>query len=148
LADQLAIYQHYQPSWAIWLYKDIGLQAVVHPKADSPWLQFLKPILEKKARLGADSWGSVDAGVRQIMGPLETTLATDFPNFNPGPFGPAWFAKRLIRHILLSEAMLPEFGELFRGLSENQLDELMQSFLFKNCEQRKELAEILSRFSE
>src|SRR3712207_1695330 len=29
LTDQLAIYQRYQASWALWTYKDIGLQGVV-----------------------------------------------------------------------------------------------------------------------
>ncbi len=147
LTDQLEIYKHYQPSWAIWLYKDIGLQAVVYPHQDSPWLRLMKPILEKKARLGLDAWGSVDTGVRHIMEPLEILLKNEFPNYNPGPFGAAWYAKRHVRHLLLSEAMLPEFGELFRGLSEKELDELMQSFLFKNCVKRKELAGILSRFA-
>ena len=52
LQDQLDIYREYQASWALWLYKDIGLQGVVFAAADSPYMLLLKDFLAKKARLG------------------------------------------------------------------------------------------------
>ena len=107
LRDQLEIYKHYGVSWSIWLYKDIGLQALVHPAPDSPWLVRLRPLLEKKARLGADAWGSRETQIRHIIDPIEQTFAAEFPEYNPGPFGAGWQIKRLVRHILLSEALLP-----------------------------------------
>jgi endoglucanase len=56
LQDQLDIYRDYQASWALWLYKDIGLQGVVFAAADSPYMALLTDFLAKKQRLGADSW--------------------------------------------------------------------------------------------
>jgi hypothetical protein len=53
---------------------------------------------------------------------------------------------RLVRHILLAEPLLPEFAALFKGMNEQDIDTLMQSFQFKNCVQRTELAKILSAF--
>jgi aryl-phospho-beta-D-glucosidase BglC (GH1 family) len=143
LRDQLEIYDYYQANWAIWTYKDIGLQGVVYTAPDSPWMRLTQPFLEKKARLGADAWGGRDDQIRQVMAPVEELLAKEFSNFNPGPFGQLWYARRLVRHILISEALLPEFGELFRDLDENQIDALMQSFAFENCLQRQPLAELL-----
>jgi hypothetical protein len=35
-------------SWAIWTYKDIGLQGVVYANQDSAWLRRIRPMLEKK----------------------------------------------------------------------------------------------------
>ena len=58
--DQLDIYRDYQASWALWLYKDIGLQGLVFAAADSPYMRLLKDFLAKKERLGADSWGGTD----------------------------------------------------------------------------------------
>ena len=147
LRDQLDIYRHYQASWSIWLYKDIGLQALVYVDPDSPWMKRLRPILEKKARLGADSWGSLDTHIRPVMEPLEKLFEAEFPNFNPFPFGTRWYLNRLVRHILLAEALLPEFGALFKGLTETQIDELMQSFRFDKCVQRTELANILQSYA-
>ena len=71
------------------------------------------------------------------------TLAKEFPNYDPFPFGAQWQIKWIVRHILLAEALLPEYGALFKGMTETEIDEMMQSFRFKNCIQRPELANIL-----
>jgi endoglucanase len=49
-----------------------------------------------------------------------------------------------VRNILLAEPMLLEYGELFRGMGEEDIEEMMQSFRFENCVQRTELAGILA----
>jgi hypothetical protein len=147
LRDQLEIYRHHGASWSIWLYKDIGLQALTYAAPDSPWMQRVGGFVAKKARLGVDAWGGREAGVSHIMGPLAETLTTEFPGWAPGPFGAPWYARRLVRHILLSEALLPEFAALFEGVSEAEIDALMRSFLFQNCAVRSELAEILAAYA-
>jgi hypothetical protein len=144
LRDQLEIYGRYQASWAIWTYKDIGLQGVVYTAPNSPWMQLLQPLLEKKQRLGVDTWGTEDKDIRHIMQPLEETFAREFPSYNPFPFGVQWVINRLVRHILLAEPLLDEFGTLFKGLNEQDIERLMQSFQFEHCVQRTELASILS----
>lgn len=143
LGDQLDIYNHYAAHWAIWTYKDIGLQGIVYAHPESPWTKRLQSFLEKKARLGVDAWGGREDGIRSIMQPIEELFEREFPGYDPKPFGVLWQARRLIRHILLAEAMLPEFGDLFRGVSEEEIDALMQSFTFENCVIRRPLAEIL-----
>jgi endoglucanase len=143
LNDQLKVYNHYQANWAIWLYKDIGLQGVVYTHPNSAYMQRIRPFLEKKTRLGADAWGGPEDGVRHIMEPVEELLKTEFPHYNPGPFGAMWMARRLIRHILIAEALVPEYAELFRGMSETEIDEMLQSFQFKNCVVREPLAKAL-----
>jgi len=66
LQDQLDIYRDHQASWALWTYKDIGLQGVVHAAADSPYRTLLEDFLVKKGRLGADSWGGTDEHIRAV----------------------------------------------------------------------------------
>ncbi|HLZ56737.1 MAG TPA: cellulase family glycosylhydrolase [Ktedonosporobacter sp.] len=144
LRDQLEIYNRNQANWAIWTYKDIGLQGIVSSSSDSPWNRLLQPVLGKKARLGVDTWGTVDTQIRHVMQPIEATFAKEFPDYNPFPFGVQWMINRLVRHILLAEPLLAEFGALFKGMSEQDIDTLMQSFQFKHCVQRSELIKILS----
>jgi len=140
LDDQLDIYKKYgNIHWSIWTYKDIGLQGFVYTANDSPWKQRLQSFVEKKARLGVDSWGSVDDHVRDVIQPIEDLFAREFPNYNPFPFGQPWAIKRLVRHILMAEPMVQEFGELFRGLDFKDIDTLLQSFSFQQCTQRTEL---------
>jgi len=147
LMDQLDIYTHYGASWSIWTYKDIGLQGVVYVAPDSLWMQRIRPFAEKKARLGVDAWGGKDTHIRNIMEPIEQTFTTEFPRYSPFPFGAQWQVDRLVRHILLAESLLPEFAECFRGIREEQIDILMRSFHFNNCEHRQKLATILSDYS-
>jgi hypothetical protein len=101
-------------------------------------------VLEKKARLGVDEWGGTDTHIRHVMQPLEELFAQEFPDYQPFPFGINWMLNRVVRNILLAEPLLEEFAELFKGLNEQDIDALMQSFLFKNCHQRADLAEILT----
>jgi len=148
LRDQLEIYKHYGAHWAIWLWKDIGLQGIMSTAPDSPWMQRIGAFVAKKARLGADHWGGRDIHIRHLIEPLEKVMALEFPNYRPGPYGGANNRiRRLVRTILLSEALLPEFAELFGGMSETEIDEMMQSFLFKNCVIRQSLAQILAEYA-
>jgi aryl-phospho-beta-D-glucosidase BglC (GH1 family) len=144
LRDQLEIFTRYQANWAIWTYKDIGLQGIVYTSPASPWNKLLQPVLEKKARLGVDTWGTVDTQIRHVMEPIEATFAEEFPDYNPFPFGVRWMINRLVRHILLAEPLLAEFGALFKDMSEQDIDTLMQSFQFKHCVPRSELIRTLS----
>jgi hypothetical protein len=110
-------------------------------------LERVRPIVDKKKRLGADAWGSTDAGVRHIIGPIEELFQKEFPTYRPFPFGPGRQIAQLVRHVLLSEPLVDEFAERFRGVTEDDIDALMQSFLFKNCCQRTELAHILASYA-
>lgn len=145
LNDQLDIYAEHDASWALWTYKDIGLQGLVHLPADSPYLRQIAPVLEKKARLGVDSWGSVDTGVRHIMDPIEETFAREYPDFNPYPWGAKRWMNVLVRHILLAEPMVHDFGRCFEGLTPEEAESLADSFRFDRCTQRELLAEALRK---
>lgn len=147
LQDQLEIYAKYEVNWALWTYKDIGLQGIAHTKPESVWIQRIEPLLKKKARLGVDAWGGLDKDIRHIMEPLEQVFAKEFPDYNPFPFGVQRQINRLVRHLLLSEPLLQEFGECFRGISEADIHELMASFLFDQCTIRQPLAEMLRNFA-
>jgi endoglucanase len=147
LRDQLEIYARHGVNWAIWTYKDIGLQGVVYTAPDSPWVERIRPIIEKKARLGVDAWGGTDAEIRDVMEPLERLLEREYPGYDPFPFGTQREIELLVRNILLAEPMLHEYGELFREMDETEIDAMMRSFRFENCVQRTELARILSEYA-
>ena len=46
-------------AWAIWTYKDIGLQGLVRVNPGSPYMQRIGDVVAKKARLGAVPAGGV-----------------------------------------------------------------------------------------
>jgi hypothetical protein len=95
----------------------------------------IRPVLEKKALLGVDSWGGLDNEIRHFMSPLEATFREHFPDYNPFPFGAQWQINRIVRNILLAEPLLDQLGVLLHGLTERDIDELMRSFHFDHCAQ-------------
>jgi hypothetical protein len=146
LRDQLALYAQHSASWSLWTYKDIGLQGLVYLPPDAPYLQRIAPVLAKKARLGVDAWGGVDTGVRHILEPIERTFRDEFPDFDPFPFGTQSWVHTLVRHILLAEPLVRDFGRCFEGLTPAAAEALADGFRFDRCRVRTPLAELLREF--
>lgn len=144
LKDQLAYYDKYKASWCIWLYKDMGLHAIMHQKDNTPYMKLVSSFLKRKDFLGADAWGSTDKDIRQVMEPIEQLIKKEFPTFNPYPAGQQRHISLLVRNILISEALLPEYCNLFKGLSDQEVKALAESFRFENYVMRTRLADILS----
>ena len=147
LTHQLEIYAEHDASWALWTYKDIGLQGLVTADPQSSYLRRIAGVLEKKRRLGVDSWGSVDTGIRQVMQPIEDLVATEFPNFNPFPWGQRKWVHGLVRHVLLAEAMVGDFAACFEGVAPEEAEALADAFRFDQCNRREPLIEILTSAS-
>jgi endoglucanase len=145
LQDQLDVYRRHGASWSLWTYKDIGLQGLVSAAPDSPYLSRIEGFLAKKARLGADSWGSVDTGIRHVMAPIEELFAEEFPDFEPYPWNKQRWIQGLVRHILLAEPLVDDFAACFAGVTPEQAEELADSFRLDRCVRREPLLEILSR---
>jgi endoglucanase len=144
LKDQLAYYRKYNVSWCIWLYKDLGLQAIVHQNENTPYMKLVSAFLSKKDSLGADAWGSTDKNIRQVLSPIEELFKKEFNGYNPYPKGQQSKINLLVRHILIAEALVPEYCNLFKDLNEEKLIALAQSFRFENYVKRERLEDILT----
>lgn len=144
LKDQLAYYRKYNVSWCIWLYKDMGLQAIMHQQENTPYMKRVAAFLARKDSLGADAWGATDKNIRAQLTPLEELFERKFPAYDPYPRGRNREIALLVRHILIAEALLPEYCALFKDLSEEQLIALAQSFRFENYVKRTRLENILT----
>ncbi|KAG2150454.1 glycoside hydrolase [Suillus clintonianus] len=148
LKDQLTIYNQDRLSWSIWLYKDIGFQGMVYVSQGTPYMTLLKDFLAKKHRLAVDAWGADTAQVQHIYQPLIDHITKEIPQENQDlyPF-PVWKLSdrvgRLSRNLLVTEYLVKEWAEHFRGKSEAELDELAKSFKFENCLRRDGLNKIL-----
>jgi hypothetical protein len=107
----------------------------------------LEGFLAKKSGVGADTWGNAGQGVAGLITPIEERLTRELGQGT----GDLWLvrdlAKRLIRGILFSEALLPEYAALFRGMSDDEIDEMMRSFSFERCVVRSRLVDVLARES-
>ncbi len=145
LEDQLEIFARHDASWALWTYKDIGLQGVVTADPDSEYMTRIAPFLERKKRFGVDSWGATDEGVRHLLEPIEALFREEFPDFQPYPWGaPRWIHGH-VRHVMFAEAMVGEYARAFEGVGPEDAERIADAFAFENCRVREPLAQILRR---
>jgi endoglucanase len=84
--------------------------------------------------------------VRHILDPIERTFREEFPDFQPFPFGVQSWVHTLVRHILLAEPLVRDFGRCFEGLEPAQAEALAEGFRFDRCVIREPLAALLARF--
>jgi hypothetical protein len=145
LEDQFELVSEHGVSWSMFTYKDIGVMGLVYLDPETPYMRRIRPVLEKKLRLGADWWAATDEGIRQVMDPLERIFAEEFPAFDPYPFGTQNWLEGLIRSIVLSEPLAEEFGRCFAGATAEDVDALADSFRLEHCIRRDRLVELLKR---
>ena len=122
----------------------MGLQAIMHQNDNTPYMKLVSAFLSKKDSLGADKWGSTDKNIGQVIKPLEDLFKKEFPGYEPYPQGQQAEINLLVRHILIAEALVPEYCNLFKDLSEEEIIALAQSFRFDNYVTRKRLEDILT----
>ena len=145
LTDQLDIYREHDVSWSSWMYKDLGRQGVVNVTAESPYRRRFDAFVAKKNRLGADQWGSRGEGQIEVTQPVQDLIATEFPNFNPYPWGRFDWVRTLLLNITIAQPLALEYAELFRDVTDEELDALADSFAFENCEIRQTLLDQLKQ---
>jgi endoglucanase len=144
LADQLDIYDRHDAGWSLWTYKDVGLQGVVHTAAGSAYMRRFDDLIAKKRRLGVDAWGSTRTEVPEAVEPIHELIAREFPGWVPYPWDARGTADDIVRYVLLAQAMLPEYAERFRGLGDEELDALADSFSLAHCVRRARLCDMLA----
>ena len=144
LDAQLSLYERYGAGWSLWTYKDVGLQGLVYARADSPYMRRFGAFIERKSRLGVDSWGSTDRELPGLVEPIHAFIAEEFPDWDPYPWNVRSSTDDLLRHILFAQAMLPSYAELFRGLGDEELEALAGSFSLASCVRRERLCDLVA----
>jgi hypothetical protein len=66
-------------------------------------------------------------------------MASEFPGFEPYPFGRWEYVRTLLLNITVAQALVPGYAELFRGLDDSELVALADSFALANCSIREQL---------
>ena len=147
LGEQLRIYDKYNISWSIWLYKDIGLQGMIYTNQQSKWNTLINPFLEKKRDFWLDKWGrrpaaEPEAALRPLVDWIDRVSPTAKQTY-PTSWNTEMHVMRNVFNTFLAASFVDEFAALFRGMDEKQLEELARSFHFENYVQREGLNGIL-----
>jgi hypothetical protein len=93
---------------------------------------------------GGAAGGPPPAGGPAGGGPTRALIAREFPDWSPYPWGVREATELVVKHVLFAQAMLPEYAERFRGLGDDELDDLADSFALDRCRRRARLCDIIA----
>jgi endoglucanase len=152
LDRQMAIYSSEAIAWSIWAYKDINIMGMTYVPESSAWFKLLGPLIAKKRELAVDSWAYDDAHLQEgLFGPLHKWFEDNVPEGYGKKYPWQWrmhmHVFRGIRGITMAEYMIPQWADLFKGKSFEELDELAASWKYENCVQREKLNEVLKLYA-
>ncbi len=144
LSDLISIFEQYGHGWTLWTYKDIGWMGLVCLNPESEWMERTRPVRAVKSALRCDYWierreGKLDQCLADLVAQTRTAvgeLPVDWAQMIGG-------LNDAVYQGVFSQMLLPAFAEQFRGMSENEIDRMMQSFRLRNCIPRKGLARLI-----
>ena len=124
LGDQLRIYDKYNISWSIWLYKDIGLQGMIYTNPESKWNKTLKPFLDKKRAFWLDKWGrrpqsEPEAALRPLLDWIDRVSPTAKDTY-PTSWNTELHVMRSVFYTFLAASFVDEFAEYCRTINQER----------------------------
>lgn len=149
--DQLSIFNKHKIHWTTWTYKDPGIMGWVTMDSNSDYLKIVKPIQQMKRYLGAENFV---AQYEDSLGRIKAAELAELIRKNSGNNKYLSSANSYtFNYVALTgyaAAMLqPTYASRFRNMTENEIDNLMKAFNFKNCKVNEEYIKILKkRFSQ
>ena len=149
LEDQVSVFEEYGVHWTIWTYKDVGVMGFLNVDAEAKYKQVLAPILKAKRELGVDNWLSAGLPGTLVGGTISELAGLIEKSIGDTEIDSAANQRYLAQTALggyTANLMQPAFAKQIKGLSETELDQVLQSFAFKNCRPHQDILNILKKF--
>jgi endoglucanase len=149
LDDQIAIFEEHAAHWTIWTYKDIGVMGLetVDPRSD--FIKLIRPTLRAKTALGVDLWlytGVPKSFVQKSVDKLARYAEKAIGDKDLDHPSNRMYLSQAVQAGYFANLMQPAFAKRFKGLTESQIDGVMQSFAFRNCKAQKGLVEVMKKY--
>lgn len=145
--DELDVFEQYGAHWTTWTHKDVGVMGWVMLEPDSEYMRLISDIQRMKGELGAENFtgkfkiSPAGEKVDELATMLEKVLGDHGINHRSNNTSLAQAALTRYAAGLLE----PKYAGLFKGMSEEKIDSVMQSFDFKNCKINTGLIEVLKK---
>lgn len=143
IRDYFIVIKERGHSWCYWDFKDLGLRGPLYLNPESPWSKFVEDIGKLKERYKTDRANVLGEG---------WDIGFVFRDYEQDDF--VWDRKtveaRLIRNMreTLSDMLTMTFAKKFAQLSNAEIDELTDSFLFENCLRYEPWIEVFKEVSK
>lgn len=149
LDDQIGIFEEFGAHWTIWTYKGIGAMGTVMVPSEAPYMQRIAPISKAKRELGLDMFW-IDPAHPSRTQELIVDLARHMVDQIGDPDINSEVNARYLAQAALacygSSLAQPTYARCFAGLSEAELDGVLQSFALQNCVPDQPLLDVMARY--
>jgi endoglucanase len=146
--DQIDVFEECGAHWTIWTYKDIGVMGMVQVDPDAPYLRTVASSLRTKRALELDMFWMTQAGptrTREMIVELARHIAEQVGDPEIDPAANARYLAQAALAGYTSGLAQPAYAKCFAGMSEEELDRILQSFAFANCQPNQPLIDVLAR---
>lgn len=143
--DQIEIFNSLDVNWTTWTYKDVGTMGLTMVNPNSEYLQRINHLLKSKSDLKCDQWqfwlprSKADDLIHELS--MEIQKAMHDPDIPAEP-NERYF-KTAVTACYAAGLMQYPYAKLFKDMSEEQIDSILQAFHFKNCIVNKGLESVL-----
>lgn len=149
LSDQLSIFNEFGAHWTSWTYKDVCRHGWVVLDPESEYLQLIAPVLKAKVAMGLETyWSSgikdpvFDARLNETIDYIEKAI--DDPDIDHA--GNKVYLSAALLGGYVANLTQPKYVKCFAGLSETDLDRVLQAFAFKHCHAREDKTAVLKKY--
>ncbi len=145
--DQIDVFEEHGVHWTTWTYKDVGVMGWVTLSPESEYMQIIAPILEIKRLLDSDFWMGwlpptpANEMIRDLARLIEKTIG----DRDIDPEANQRYLAQAALDAYVGPLLHPVYAKRFKGMSEAQLDRVLQSFALKNCRPNQELIKVLRK---
>jgi aryl-phospho-beta-D-glucosidase BglC (GH1 family) len=146
--DEMAALNALGLHWTMWTYKDIGAMGWVRLDPRSEYMERTAALRQAKAQLSTDFWMTwmPQTPARRMVADLAQQIAQAGGGTADGL---RLFLEQAALDNFAGAALQPAYAKAFAGLSEAELDRILQSFALARCVVRQPLVDrITARLAE
>jgi endoglucanase len=148
--EQIGTFEEFGAHWTSWTYKSIGPMSWVQAPAESGYVRLIASVLKAKALTGSDmGWlnptpsTDIERGARDLARDVENAIQD--PDLDVA--GNRRYLPQTLLGGYVGRLMQPLYVKCFKGLSETEIDRILQSFALKNCRTNRGLVDVIGKYT-
>jgi hypothetical protein len=147
--DQIGVFEEFGAHWTTWTYKDVGVMGWVALDPESEYMQLIKGVQAKKKLLGAENFvnRSFVSPVKNKLRELAVLIQEQIDGYDIDHLDNLHALEEMVLQGYAAWLLLPVYADLFKGMTEERLDEVLSSFDLKNCRINQGLIKVIKKYT-
>lgn len=146
--DEISVFEEFGAHWTTWTYKDVGVMGWVTLDPKSAYMKLIAPVQEKKKQLGAENFTGrfVVSPAKKEVSKLASLMEEMVDDSNLDHNSNITCLQLTTLAGYAAGLLQPVYANLFEGMSEEEIDRVMQSFDIRNCKINEGLIKVLKKY--